>query len=168
MFCSVFRKIPWYFCELEDSKKKVTWVGVEKEKWSSFRARSSGDYLTWNRRPFITSFPKRNPLSKECSMADLSSDEQCNAFFCSGLFKVSHRRQNSSLPTNPSQNVWQNIAIHLALTTGAMQLLFLYAIISGRWRSVLSWPVLLATNQNTYSSLTWSMWKWDSLTGDAP
>ena len=45
--------------------------------------------------------------------------------------------------------------------------IFLCAILRGQWRSVLSWPVLLATNQNTYSSLIWSMWKWDSQTEDA-
>ena len=75
-------------------------------------------------------------------MADLSSDEQSNTFFCSGLFKVSHRRQNSSLPTNPSQNLWQNIAIHLALTTGAMQLLFLFLF--HKWAVTIS--VILASS----------------------
>ena len=42
MYCSVFRKIPWYFYKFEDSKVKVTWVWVKKEKWSPFRKRSSG------------------------------------------------------------------------------------------------------------------------------
>ena len=58
MYCSVFRKISWHFYELKDSKEKVAWLWVEKEKWSLFRARSLGDNWTWNRRPFIASFSK--------------------------------------------------------------------------------------------------------------
>ena len=58
MYSSVFRKISWHFYELKDSKEKVAWLWVEKEKWSLFRARSLGDNWTWNRRPFIASFSK--------------------------------------------------------------------------------------------------------------
>ena len=46
MYCSVFRKIPWYFYKFEDSKVKVTWVWVKKEKWSPFRKRSSEKKIT--------------------------------------------------------------------------------------------------------------------------
>ena len=49
-----FRKKPWYFYELEDSKERTAWVWVEKKKWVPFRARSLRDDQTWNRRPFIT------------------------------------------------------------------------------------------------------------------